>query len=678
MSDIFVSYASEDRDRIEPLVRLLEGQGWSVWWDRQIVPGDEYEHVIEQAIIAARCVVVVWTEHSIASDWVQAEAGDGMDRGILIPVMLESVRLPLAFRRRQAARLLGWPKRRDEDEVQRFLRAVEARLHGKHIELGEPGQTRTTKRPWRVYIGVATLLVAATIGTLFLWSPGIPGADGRPVVLAVTATLSSTEPATARQLSLDVADRLDSYRGIQVVSSDSFGRDQTTEDLHDRGAEFALDLRLDASALVVTLSNLTRDVLLLETRYDLERDSLAQISAEITREAARLLSPDEVPETSHRTIPQDAYRDYLIGRGKLRQPDIAAAEQSIEAFQRAAARHPRFAAAHAGMCQAFLRLYGETRATEQFEQAERHCFRSLTLASKNKETYLALGTLYRTAGRFDEARENFSNALEFDPFDSAALRGMGDVYFDMGLTEKAIGQFQAAIDVEPTSWRNYNKLGALHMSLGHYAQAAHYFEQEASYLAKHANTLNNLGAARFLTGDFEAAVAVWRESVELEPQPVTLSNIGSALFFAGQFRQALDAYREAIPLAPEDYRYWGNAGDAALFIADADADAYYMAAISLGERHLDVNATDVEALSHLATYHAALGSAETALDYLNRANAGENPDVYLVYDAAIVHARLGDNSAARRAMSQLESLGYSEKLLRSDENLKNVGYEPEG
>lgn len=378
MSDIFVSYASEDRDRIEPLVRLLEGQGWSVWWDRQIVPGDQYEHVIEQAIIAARCVVVVWTEHSVASDWVQAEAGDGMDRGILIPVMLESVRLPLAFRRRQAARLLDWPKHRDEDEVQRFLRAVEARLHGKHIDLGEPGQTRTTRRPWRVYIGVATLLVAATAGTLLLWPPVMPGADGRPVVTAVTATLSSTEPATARQLSLDVADRLDSYRGIQVVGSDSFGRDQTTKKLRDLGAEFALDFRLDDAALVITLSNLNRDALLLETSYDLERDSLVQISAEVTREAARLLSPDEVPETSHRTIPQDAYRDYLIGRGKLRQPEIAAAEQAVEAFQSAAARHPRFAAAHAGMCQAFLRLYDETRATEQFEQAERHCFRSLT------------------------------------------------------------------------------------------------------------------------------------------------------------------------------------------------------------------------------------------------------------------------------------------------------------
>ena len=39
MSDIFVSYASEDRERIMPLVRVLEKSGWSVFWDRTIPAG---------------------------------------------------------------------------------------------------------------------------------------------------------------------------------------------------------------------------------------------------------------------------------------------------------------------------------------------------------------------------------------------------------------------------------------------------------------------------------------------------------------------------------------------------------------------------------------------------------------------------------------------------------------
>ena len=39
MSDIFLSYASEDFPRVGHLIRALERHGWSVWWDRTILPG---------------------------------------------------------------------------------------------------------------------------------------------------------------------------------------------------------------------------------------------------------------------------------------------------------------------------------------------------------------------------------------------------------------------------------------------------------------------------------------------------------------------------------------------------------------------------------------------------------------------------------------------------------------
>ena len=79
MADIFVSYASEDRDRIKPLIELLEGEGWSVWWDRELVAGPSFEEKIEEALEAARCVVVAWSESSIKSRWCRAEANDGAD-----------------------------------------------------------------------------------------------------------------------------------------------------------------------------------------------------------------------------------------------------------------------------------------------------------------------------------------------------------------------------------------------------------------------------------------------------------------------------------------------------------------------------------------------------------------------------------------------------------------------
>jgi hypothetical protein len=108
MADIFLSYSSQDRERITPLIQSLEQQGWSVWWDRRIPPGKTYDQVIEQALDEARCVVVVWSQTSVQSEWVKVEADEGMNRRILVPVMIEEARIPLAFRRIQAARLIGW------------------------------------------------------------------------------------------------------------------------------------------------------------------------------------------------------------------------------------------------------------------------------------------------------------------------------------------------------------------------------------------------------------------------------------------------------------------------------------------------------------------------------------------------------------------------------------------
>ena len=52
--DIFLSYASEDRDRVTLIARTLEFLGWSVWWDRRIPTGKRYAQVIEEQLDASR------------------------------------------------------------------------------------------------------------------------------------------------------------------------------------------------------------------------------------------------------------------------------------------------------------------------------------------------------------------------------------------------------------------------------------------------------------------------------------------------------------------------------------------------------------------------------------------------------------------------------------------------
>jgi len=97
MADIFISYAQEDGERIQPLVALLESQGWSVFWDRKLLPGDNWTTEIDQKLKGAKAAIVVWSRHSTTSEWVKAEAMAARERAILVPVRIDQSAIPLPF-----------------------------------------------------------------------------------------------------------------------------------------------------------------------------------------------------------------------------------------------------------------------------------------------------------------------------------------------------------------------------------------------------------------------------------------------------------------------------------------------------------------------------------------------------------------------------------------------------
>jgi YD repeat-containing protein len=108
MTDVFISYASEDRTRAKKLAEALEAKGFSVWWDRNIIAGQAYDEVIERELETATSVVVLWSKHSVISEWVKNEAQVAVERGRLVPAVIDAVKPPLEFRRKQTVDLVGW------------------------------------------------------------------------------------------------------------------------------------------------------------------------------------------------------------------------------------------------------------------------------------------------------------------------------------------------------------------------------------------------------------------------------------------------------------------------------------------------------------------------------------------------------------------------------------------
>ena len=77
---IFLSYAHADRAKAQRLAAILEDSGFTVWWDALIEGGSRFANSIDEALSKADAVVVLWSKHSIDSDWVRDEAAQGRDR----------------------------------------------------------------------------------------------------------------------------------------------------------------------------------------------------------------------------------------------------------------------------------------------------------------------------------------------------------------------------------------------------------------------------------------------------------------------------------------------------------------------------------------------------------------------------------------------------------------------
>jgi hypothetical protein len=218
MSDIFLSYSTDDHERAREVALALEARGWSVWWDRKIPPGKTFDEVIEEHLDSARCVVTLWTPKSVKSRWVKAESEEGARRGCLVPVLLApGVTIPLAFRRIQAADLMDWQAQTDHAGFESLVGAIAALLGPaprsgtvtKTVAAGNrpdsPQETSDDERPVGrkdhsggdavdratgdrsrrgLYAVIALLVViGGLVGLWTVWNPG--GANGSGASLAV-------------------------------------------------------------------------------------------------------------------------------------------------------------------------------------------------------------------------------------------------------------------------------------------------------------------------------------------------------------------------------------------------------------------------------------------------------------------------------------------------------------
>lgn len=174
MADVFISYASEDRNRVRPLADALQQRGFKVWWDRSLAAGQDYTAIIERELKNAKAVIVVWTQSSATSTFVRDEAGRARDDGRLVPVMLDRVDLPLGFGAFQAEDFTRWNGGANAPQMQILEEALKAKLEGRDVDGGAVARKRRRLMSRIRFVSVLTviaLVVGIAAGGRYLIDP---------------------------------------------------------------------------------------------------------------------------------------------------------------------------------------------------------------------------------------------------------------------------------------------------------------------------------------------------------------------------------------------------------------------------------------------------------------------------------------------------------------------------
>ena len=235
----------------------------------------------------------------------------------------------------------------------------------------------------------------------------------------------------------------------------------------------------------------------------------------------------------------------LMGRAARALGQLDSAE---EHFRRAMAIEPDEAAA-------LLDLAGVLRTQGRRDEADALMNRARELRPGDSAHLQNIAEALRKEQRYDEALAAYREVLAISPGFALAHAGMGDTLFRMERYEESLDAIAQALSSQP----DLNVAGSLHSLAGQAAQhvnrpdeAAHHYAEAVRIDPRDTTSIDRLAMVRFGQQQYEAALALYRDMLELTPDSAqTYSNLGATLYYLGRADEALRHFERAVELDPD-------------------------------------------------------------------------------------------------------------------------------
>ncbi len=475
MADVFVSYARRDKARVAPLVASIEAKGWSVWWDPEIAPGQEFDRLIDAELKVAAAVLVIWTPTSVDSRWVRGEARDAAERGILVPVRFDAAHLPIDVRAIHTIDLDDSGTDPGSAKIQEMLRALGG-LISRRQALGAE-TTRAEAAP------MAPAPAPNRIAMCVLPFTNMSGDPGQEFFSDGITEDIITELSRWRFLAVRSRSASFRYRGA-AVDMKLVARELNVRFIVE-GSVRRLGERIRITAQLIDAE--TGDHIWAE-KFDHESTAVFTVQDQVVRTIVSTLvgrvQVSHVEQARRKQPASVAAYEYVLRANALPWDDPDSAAEATGLLKKAIEIDPRYGVAHALLaallCDQWRDDPGDSNA--MLDEAYALAKRAIELDENESTCFSMLAWVCVLRRSFDLGLQYISRAVEINPTNQWNMADMGVILTYEGQPDKALvwlkrtREFDPYFD-QPWYWRiNAQAL----MSLHRYQEALAMLEHHSS------------------------------------------------------------------------------------------------------------------------------------------------------------------------------------------------------
>jgi tetratricopeptide (TPR) repeat protein/predicted Ser/Thr protein kinase len=352
-----------------------------------------------------------------------------------------------------------------------------------------------------------------------------------------------------------------------------------------------------------------------------------------------------------------------------------AVDEAITKLESALAKEPDSAVAYAALSEAHLVKYLNTVDQQWLRSAEQHARKAVDLAPSLAAAHLSLARSQLEAGKRDEALATLASAADLDPRDALVETTTARALAAQGRSAEAEPRFVRAIDLDPKDWRPPTEFALFLYRATRYDEAATRLEQARALAPENQIILRNLSAALIQLDRFDEAASVIQRALTIRPTAALHANLGYIRFYQGRYEDAIGPFEEALKGTPNNYRNWGNLGDAYRWTParKAEAAGAYARGIDLAREAAKASPDDLDVRSSLAVYLAKSGRVEECREELRGIAASKRPPSAAVrFKTALAFELSGDRDSALTWMQQAIEAGYPVRELRFEPDLAEM------